>query len=95
MKEKNYKARVYIAGAAILALTAMVPARAADYQSTVLSQGPIGYWRLNETVQPVPSAGAANLGTLGTSVVGTYNSYPTRGLTGPFAEPLIDEVVPG
>jgi hypothetical protein len=58
---------------------------AADYQSTVLSQGPVGYWRLNETVQPFPGIVATNIGSLGSSENGAYISFPTRGLPGPFA----------
>jgi len=71
-------------GAVLLALSGTLAARA-DYQSTVLSQGPVGYWRLNETIQPQVAVPTANLGSLGTSVAGTYNSFPTRGLEGPFA----------
>lgn len=87
MKTQSCHPRALLAGAALLALAA-VPAAHADYQSTVLSQGPLGYWRLNETVQPQPASGAANLGTLGATVVGTYNNFPTRGLTGPFSGSL-------
>src|SRR6187455_55838 len=57
----------------------------ADYESTLLSQGPLGYWRLNETTQPLPTAPAANTGSLGSSANGTYNNYPVRGVAGPFA----------
>ena len=39
MIDKYKKARVHFTGALLLALSATVPARA-DYQSTVLSQGP-------------------------------------------------------
>ena len=84
MKAQTSKTRTLLAGAVFVALVVSPLARA-DYQSTVLSQSPVGYWRLNETLQPQNIAGAANSGTLGASVLGTYNSFPTRGLTGPFA----------
>jgi hypothetical protein len=71
-------------GTALLAIGTVLPAWA-DYESTVLSQGPVGYWRLNETTQPQPVAPAANLGSLGASASGAYNSYPERGVPGPFA----------
>lgn len=45
----------------------------ADYQSTLVSQRPVGYWRLNETTQPPPLLIlATNLGTVGTAGNGTY-----------------------
>src|SRR5437588_12589303 len=65
MKLLRYPFNSQFAGAALLALCAVLPARA-DYQSTVLSQGPVGYWRLGETVVPSPLVtNAVNLGTLG------------------------------
>src|SRR5512133_799018 len=73
-----------LSGAVLLAFLAMLPARA-DYPNTVTSQGPVGYWRLNETAQPPTGVSAVNQGTLGTSAVGAYNNYPTRGGAGPFA----------
>ena len=79
------KTRSLLAGAALAAFVA-VPLARADYASTVLSQGPVGYWRLNETLQPPASTAAANSGgSLGASANGTYNNFPTKGLTGPFA----------
>src|SRR5262249_40587397 len=56
----------------------------ADYQADIQAQGPVGYWRLNEAISPAFVAGAANLGSLGTSATGNYIDYPTRGLPGPF-----------
>src|SRR5258708_3405684 len=58
---------------AMLALVvATLPAKA-DYQGTVLSQGPVGYWRLNETVQPpVGPIFATNIGSVGAAANGTY-----------------------
>jgi hypothetical protein len=41
--------------AVALFLAAAVSPALADYSSTVLSQGPVGYWRMSETAQPVPN----------------------------------------
>src|SRR5437762_5970290 len=83
MKTPHPKVRVLLTGVALAALAAGTAARA-DYQSTLVSQNPVGYWRLNETISPSQNAGAANLGSLGVSANGSYNSFPTRGLAGPF-----------
>lgn len=85
MKTQTWITRALLPGAAVLALAVTPPARA-DYQSTVVSQGPVGYWRLNETTQPQATAPAANLGSLGATANGTYNNFPTRGLPGPFTD---------
>jgi hypothetical protein len=71
----NSRLLVPLGGAIALALFAASPARAQyDYPSTVLAQGPVGYWRLNETTQPHPPiTTAANLGSLGATGNGTYN----------------------
>ncbi|MCI0624958.1 MAG: hypothetical protein L0387_25510, partial [Acidobacteria bacterium] len=53
-------------GIVMLAFCAGLAVRA-DYPDTVLSQGPVGYWRLNETVQPPAPRPAANTGSLGTA----------------------------
>src|SRR5215472_11109259 len=73
-----------ISGALLLAAAAAMPARA-DYPSTVLSQNPVGYWRLNETTQPVNATTTVNFGSLGSSAAGTYNNSAAGGQTGPFA----------
>ena len=83
MKTQFTMARTLLAGVALVSLIASPLARA-DYSSTVLSQGPVGYWRLNETLTPSVVAGAVNSGSLGGAVLGAFNNYPTRGLTGPF-----------
>ncbi|HEX5219636.1 MAG TPA: LamG domain-containing protein, partial [Verrucomicrobiae bacterium] len=72
---------------ALLVLCAIPIVRASDYQTTVTSQGPIGYYRLNETVQPVfdPAAYATNLGSLGAAADGTFVSSPVLGFQGPFS----------
>ena len=59
-----------------LAITFLLPSaaqtRGADLPSTILSQGPAGYRRLNETNQPPPPSPAANFGTLGAGLDGQY-----------------------
>lgn len=72
---------------ALLALSAQILV-GADYQSTVLSQGPVGYWRLNETIQPFAGIVATNSGSLGSSEDGAYIGFPKRQLTGPFTGSL-------
>jgi Concanavalin A-like lectin/glucanases superfamily/Immunoglobulin I-set domain len=71
--------------ACAIVASAVQVAVSADYQSTVLSQGPVGYWRLNETIQPQSGIVAVNSGSLGSSENGAYIAFPTRGLPGPFA----------
>jgi len=62
------------------------PIEARDYPSTILSQKPVGYWRLEENVQPtVNSFTAVNLGSLGSAVNGVYADSVTRGQPGGFA----------
>jgi hypothetical protein len=82
MKLKYTKSSL-LAATVLLGLSAALPALA-DYPSTVLSQGPAGYWRLNETVAPPANVVAINQGSL-SGANGTYQNFPTRGLTGPFA----------
>jgi hypothetical protein len=53
-----------------------------DYQATILGQGPVGYWRLNETAQPPAPQPAANIGGLGIAGVGQYLLGPTLGEPG-------------
>ena len=71
---------VRLGSATLLALSTVI-AVGADYQSTVLSQSPVGYYRLNETVQPVSNVGAyaTNLGSLGSAADGTFVSSPVLG----------------
>lgn len=83
----RYKRLLGLLACAMLALSAKI-AVSADYQSTVLSQGPVGYWRLNETTQPQSGVVANNSGSLGSSENGAYIGFPTRGLPGPFAGSL-------
>lgn len=85
-----YKTLLRISGASLLALLATVTTRAVDYQSTVVAQQPVGYFRLNETVQPSSNVGlyATNKGSLGATADGTYVSSPVTGLDGPFSGAL-------
>jgi hypothetical protein len=85
MKRTYIQSGFSLTAALLLGASATLPAHAADYPSTVLSQGPVGYWRLNETTAPPPTGGATNIGTLGNSATAIYSNTPTRGLTGPFA----------
>src|SRR5439155_2829112 len=70
-----------VIGTVILAWSAGLAARA-DFPTTVLSQGPVGYWRLNETAQPPPPRPAANVGSLGTTGDGQYLFGPRPGEPG-------------
>ncbi len=55
----------------------------ADYQSTVLSQNPVGYWRLNETSPPPPQPIlATNVGSLGASLNAPLLNGVVRGQPG-------------
>src|SRR5512139_488195 len=63
-----FAARPITAAAMLLALS--TAAFAADYQSTVLSDSPLAYYRLGET--PAASDVAKNLGSLGAAGNGTY-----------------------
>jgi len=83
MKTQTSKTKTFLAGAALVALIATPLARA-DYPATVLSQSPLGYWQLNGTTQPQALVQATNSGSLGNGANGTYNGFPSRGLTGPF-----------
>jgi hypothetical protein len=58
---------------------------AADYPTTVLSEQPVGYWRLNETTQPSAPKPAANAGSLGSAGDGQYRFGPKRGEPGALA----------
>ncbi len=80
MKLKYRQTPVYLAGVLLLALVATWPVRA-DYQTTVVSQSPAGYWRLNGTVQPpTPPIYATNSGSYGALGNGEYIDA-VRGIT--------------
>jgi len=68
MKSVNHPVQSTLLGATLLAMSAGW-AIGADYATTVLSQGPAGFWELNEAIAPQP---AANLGSLGTVGNGVY-----------------------
>jgi len=69
-----------LAGAALLAAAAVMSARA-DYPSTVLSHGPVGYWRFDETVASAPLDAVTNATALG-SVGNGYNVGALKGQSG-------------
>jgi hypothetical protein len=76
MKLLNRGIQIALAGATLLTASAVM----ADYSSAVQSQGPVGYWRLNETVQPqLIDYIARNFGSLGTSYNGTFTDGAKRG----------------
>jgi len=58
-----------LVGALLLAISPHAT-RAADYQTTVSSFSPLGYWRLDETATAPPLNKLANLGTLGSAADG-------------------------
>jgi hypothetical protein len=66
--------------ALLLALTHLAPIARGDYQATVLSQGPVGYWRFEETNLPPPQPIlATNLGSLAESLNGDLLNGVIRG----------------
>ena len=81
--KRNYQSYFRLGGALMVALSSIITARA-DYQSTVISQNPAGYYRLNETIQPQVVL-ATNSGSLGSAANGTYENLPTLNSPGPFA----------
>jgi hypothetical protein len=83
MKLPLNKSFLLSASTILLALTAVLPARA-DYSNTVMSLGPVGYWRLNDTT-PLPQDSAINLGSLGTVGDGLYSGGATHGVGVPGA----------
>lgn len=80
MKTQSWISRALLPGAAFLVFLA-VPLAQADYQSTVLSQNPSGYWRLDETTPPPTpaSTAAVNQGSLGATGAGVYTNGAIRG----------------
>ena len=63
--------------AALAVIIGSSTVQAASYQSTILGDNPVGYWRLGES----SGTTAANIGSLGTVENGTYTSV-TLGATG-------------
>src|SRR5216117_668498 len=54
----------------------------ADYQSAVLSNSPVGYWRLNDAVAAPANVMATNIGSLGAIGNGTFENDLLAGLPG-------------
>jgi hypothetical protein len=70
----------------LVAALALCGTARADYQSTVLNQNPVGYWRLEETNQPPPQPVlATNLGSLGPNFDGGLRNGVIRGEPGALA----------
>ena len=70
---------------ALALLSAGLSAHAADYQSTVLSDHPSGFWRLHTAYQPPPAppqVTATNLGSLGSTDDGVYGAGALSGQPG-------------
>ena len=55
----------------------IVTAQGCVYQTNVLADSPIAYWRLGDASNP-----AVNIGSLGNAVDGTYQSGVTLGVSG-------------
>jgi hypothetical protein len=70
------------ASAFLLAVAAVMPARAADYQSTVQSYDPVGYWRFDETAASPPLNIISNLSALGGVANGYCVGGPSKGESG-------------
>jgi hypothetical protein len=70
-----------ILAATALLLAAGVPARA-DYASTLLSRGPVGYWRFDETAPSPAVFRLANSGTVGSAGDAYALITVTNGITG-------------
>src|SRR5277367_6777827 len=89
MKTSHITTVLRFAGIGLLAAVSVLPALA-DFPSTLLSYGPIGYWRFNDTnaspallyitnaVYPTP----AGIGTGAGYLVGGTASGPTLGVPG-------------
>ena len=62
----------------VVPLNVLATSLPGTYFPAVVNLNPLGYWPLNENVQPAPAPEAANLGTLGTA----YNAaYSASGIT--------------
>lgn len=66
---------------------ALLPAAYADYQSEILSENPLAYYRFSDGVSSVdpPASPAINSGSLGAAANGTYQLSFTRGVPGAIA----------
>ncbi len=83
LRPGTLRARLKAALAALALALLAVPTAQADYLSTLLSQAPVGYWRLEETVQPQPNiVTAKNQGSLGTAGDGSYLKGVNKGQPG-------------
>jgi len=84
MKTKIIHITSPLLAAAALALGAVSTAHA-DYESSLLSLNPVGYWRLNETTAPPAPTPAANSGSLAPAAAGVYTNWTDINLGQPGA----------
>ncbi|HRY50245.1 MAG TPA: immunoglobulin domain-containing protein [Candidatus Paceibacterota bacterium] len=82
--QKILRQRIALLFAAVALGGTAIEARA-DYSSTVLANRPVGYWRLNETVQPPAADIANNNGSLGAAARGYYQGTVIHPMTGALA----------
>jgi len=85
MSTNKHVGRFLPALAALVALGSGAICAHADYASTVLANGPIGYWRLNETTTAAAWDVAKNSGSLGSLAQGEYvpgATHPVPGIPG-------------
>ena len=64
-----------LAAGTIAAHVAAATTNRSGYSAQIVGDGPVGYWRLNEPVFPLPVA--ANRGTFGAAVNGSYHYWST------------------
>jgi len=88
MKQRNRRTILPLAGVVLTALAVGITARADQYSTAVLNQGPVGFWQLNETATPpVPPFYSPNIGSLGSA----YNGLYFNGIPGVTPGPIVSE----
>ena len=90
-----------LASLAVAAVCSLLPEARADYQSEILGENPLAYYRFSDgvsTVDPPPSP-AINSGSLGAAANGAYQLTFTRGVAGAIsgntAVAFVDNATPG
>ena len=80
-KRSPFLARAAGAIAALVLALGASPVSAADYSTTVLSDGPVAYYRFSDGVTAPVTDQAINLGSLGAAANGNYNNalHPVPG----------------
>lgn len=79
---KATKSMIQLSLLIIAGLLATLTSALADYQSTIQSQSPVGYWRLNDSVSAPAPILATNLGSLGALGNAEYRNDITLGASG-------------